>query len=217
MFVFARKAPDATATGQMLRMGALVGALAVAAFVLSPVADAKVRGMSPDIKTERVKISQGEIDKLDSETRALIEELRESSPVAVNYAQRADGVLIFPHVHDTSFLGIGESNAIGVLYTRDEAGKYKKADYYRVERHRVGFAEGQDGRSVVVMFMTAASLETFLSGDAEQEIETVDVNTGEIISGSPDAAVAGFVAHVDGKVEGIEVKDVILERVQIVN
>jgi lipid-binding SYLF domain-containing protein len=217
MFNFRRHDTHDISPNRLGTLSLVFSAIAAAALLFASAADAKIRGMDPAIKQERVKVSQADIDALDAAAEALIEKMRASSPVVVNYAQRADGVLIFPSVKVSGGFLIGEANALGVLYERDAAGAYQKTTYFRGERHRLGLKKAASGRSVIVMFMTLGSLDAFKKGQIDQSVQTIDVATGAIISGDPNDEIAGFVVQASGKVEGLTVGDVIIEPVKILD
>ena len=67
---------------------------------------------------------------------------RAGSPTAVDYADRAYGALLFPDIETESRLLLGETNALGVLYVKDSAGKYQKHSYYQGRRSSMGFQTG---------------------------------------------------------------------------
>ena len=161
-----------------------------------------------------VTAKQADIDMLDKETQALIDQMRAGSPVAVDFAKRAHGVLIFPRVETSAFI-LGETQALGVLYVKDSAGDYQKADYYRGERNSLGFQRGSGTSSRFFMFMTPEALEKFRKGDVETNFMAVDPETGAI-SGDPDSEVAAFVANVTGNVRGASVRGLELAPVEMI-
>jgi lipid-binding SYLF domain-containing protein len=166
----------------------------------------------PDRAT--VSAKQADIDILDNEAQALIDQMRAGSPVAVDFAKRAHGVLIFPRVETSSFI-LGETQALGVLYVKDATGAYHKADYYRGERNSLGFQRGSGTSSRFFMFMTPEALEKFRKGKIETSFMAVDPETGAT-SGDPDSEVAAFVANVTGNVRGASVRGLELAPVEII-
>ena len=110
-----------------------------------------------------VTATQAEIDLLDAETKAVVDALKSSGPVAVEYAERATGVLIFPKVETSAFI-LGATSAMGVLYKKDGDGTYQKAGYYRVERVSLGLQVGTESSSRVFMFMNSDKLQQFEEG-----------------------------------------------------
>jgi hypothetical protein len=166
----------------------------------------------PDRATVTAK--QADIDTLDKETQALIDQMRAGSPVAVDFAKRAHGILIFPRVETSSFI-LGETHALGVLYVKDAAGTYQKADYYRGERNSLGLQRGSETSSRFFMFMTPEALEKFRKGKIETSFMAVDPETGAT-SGDPDSEVAAFVANVTGEVSGPSVRGLELAPVEMI-
>ena len=166
----------------------------------------------PDRATVTAK--QADIDMLDKETQALIDQMRAGSPVSVDFAKRAYGVLIFPRVETSSFI-LGETQALGVLYVKDATGAYQKADYYRGERNSLGLQRGSETSSRFFMFMSPEALEKFRKGKVETSFMAVDPETGAT-SGDPDSEVAAFVANVTGEVRGPSVKGLELAPVEII-
>jgi lipid-binding SYLF domain-containing protein len=161
-----------------------------------------------------VTAKQADIDELDQQTRALIDQMKTDSPVAVDYAERAHGILIFPRVETSSYI-LGETNALGVLYVKDATGAYKKADYYRGERNSLGLQRGSETSSRFFMFMTPEALENFRKGKIETNLLAVDPETGAT-SGDPNAEVAAFIANVEGEVRGPSVRGLELAPVEMI-
>lgn len=149
-----------------------------------------------------VTASKAEIDQLDADTQALVDQLKAGSPTAVDFASRAFGVLIFPRVETSNYFLLGETRALGVLYVKDDAGAYQKAGYYLGERNSLGFVTGSQTSSRVFMFMKQKALEEFIEGDVTVSYMGVDPETGAV-EGQPDADVAVFITNVVGDVDGV--------------
>jgi hypothetical protein len=161
-----------------------------------------------------VTAKRADIDELDKQTQVLIDEMRAGSPVAVDFAKRAHGVLIFPRVETSAFI-LGETQALGVLYEKDATGAYQKADYYRGERNSLGLQRGSETSSRFFMFMTPEALEKFRKGNIETSFMAVDPETGAT-SGDPNSEVAAFVANVTGEVRGPSVRGLELAPVEMI-
>jgi hypothetical protein len=152
-------------------------------------------------KAETVKAEQSDIDTVDAQAQALVDQLRAGSPTAVDYAERAHAALIFPDIQTESRLILGETNALGVLYVKDAAGDYKKQGYYQGRRNSLGLS-GSGSSSRIFMFMTRPALEGFLAGEINAKYMMVNPETGEI-SGDADSDVAAFVTNVKGDPESV--------------
>ncbi|MBK0400113.1 hypothetical protein H0I76_13015 [Limibaculum sp. M0105] len=161
------------------------------------------------------RAKQEEIDQLDADTKALVDQLRAGSPSAVAYAERAHGVLIFPRVETSNYFLLGETKAFGVLYVKDDAGKYEKSGYYFGERNALGFSLGKQTSSRVFMFMKEKTLEEFLAGDVTASYLVVDPETGET-AGEPDADVALFITNVEGDVSEMSFKGLMIVPVSFI-
>lgn len=152
-------------------------------------------------KAETVKAKQADIDTVDAQAQALIDQLRAGSPTAVQYAERAHGGLIFPDIQTESRLILGETNALGVLYVKDASGEYKKHGYYQGRRNSLGLS-GSGSSSRVFMFMTEQALDGFLAGEINAKYMMVNPETGET-SGDADSDIAAFVTNVKGDSESV--------------
>ncbi len=150
-----------------------------------------------------VTATQAEIDQLDAETQAVVDALKSSGPIAVEYAERASGVLIFPNVKTSAFI-LGGTRAMGVLYKKDGDGAYQKAGYYRVERLSIGLQAGTEVSSRVFMFMSSDKLQQFEAGsfvkfNADASFMTVDPETG-VVDGDANADIAEFILNAKGSI-----------------
>jgi hypothetical protein len=152
-------------------------------------------------KAETVKAKQADIDTVDAQAQALVDQLRTGSPTAVEYAERAHGALIFPDIETESRLILGETNALGVLYVKDDSGKYQKQGYYQGRRNSLGLS-GSGSSSRVFMFMTEQALDGFLAGEVNAKYMVVNPETGET-SGDADSDIAAFVTNVKGDPETV--------------
>ncbi len=166
-----------------------------------------------------VTATQAEIDQLDAETQAVVDALKSGSPVAVEYAERASGVLIFPKVETSAFI-LGGTRAMGVLYKKDGDGAYQKAGYYRVERASVGLQAGTEVSSRVFMFMNSDKLQQFEAGsfvkfNADASFMTVDPETG-VVDGDANADIAEFILNAKGSIGILKLQNLHIDPVKIV-
>ena len=168
-----------------------------------------------------VTATQAEIDQLDAETQAVVDALKSSGPVAVEYAERASGVLIFPKVVTSAFI-LGGARAMGVLYTKDGDGAYQKAGYYRAERASVGLQAGTKASSRVFMFMNSDKLQQFGEGKivmpfggVDASFMTVDAETG-VVKGDANADIAEFILNAKGSVGILKLQNLKIGPVKIV-
>ena len=166
-----------------------------------------------------VTATQAEIDQLDAETQAVVDALKSGSPVAVEYAERASGVLIFPKVETSAFI-LGATRAMGVLYKKDGDGAYQKAGYYRVERASIGLQAGSEVSSRVFMFMNSDKLQQFEDGsfvkfNADASFMTVDPETG-VVDGDANADIAEFILNAKGSIGILKLQNLHIDPVKIV-
>lgn len=145
----------------------------------------------------KVAVKKTDIDAVDQSAQAVVDQLKSSSPAAVDYAGRATGALIFPNVESEARLLLGETNALGVLYTKDASGAWQKRGYYQGRRSGLGFGTASGSSSRIFMFMNQESLEDFIAGEVTAKYMKVDPETGEI-AGNADADIAAFITNVKG-------------------
>ncbi len=185
--------------------GALLAAAALSAMLLPGIGAGQEFKTGPMVyglpKAETVKAKQADIDAVDAQAQALVDELRAGSPTAVEYAERAQGALIFPDIQTESRLLLGETNALGVLYVKDASGAYKKQGYYQGRRNSLGLS-GSGSSSRIFMFMTKSALDGFLGGEVTAKYMMVNPDTGEV-SGDADSDIAAFVTNVKGDPESV--------------
>jgi lipid-binding SYLF domain-containing protein len=174
---------------------------------------AQIYGMP---KSEPVRAKKIDIEVVDVQAQALVDQLRAGSPTAVDYADRAYGALIFPDIETESRLVLGETNALGVLYVKDSAGDFQKHGYYQGRRNSLGFGIGESSSSRIFMFMTEEALREFLEGEISATYMRVDAETGEV-SGETDADIAAFITNVDGDLSDLSFKGLFIAPVEIVN
>lgn len=211
-------------SGAKQKPATLFGKIFAAAFLFALIAATPDTAFSageqygiPD--AEEVKATQGEVDELDRETQAIIDILRNGSPTAVEYSERAHGALIFPKVESSSFI-IGGSSALGVLYAKNDGGEYEKAGYWRAERASIGLQVGSSSSSSVFMFMNDGKLEQFRQGKlvkfgADASFMQVDPLTGKI-SGKEDADIAVFTMNQEGSSTNLKMQNLKIDPIKIV-
>ena len=167
-------------------------------------------------KAQPVKAKKIDIEVVDVQAQALVDQLRAGSPTAVDYAERAYGALIFPDIETESRLVLGETNALGVLYVKDSVGDFQKHGYYQGRRNSLGFGIGESSSSRIFMFMTEEALKEFLEGEISATYMRVDPETGEV-SGEADADIAAFITNVEGDESDLSFKGLFIAPVEIVN
>ncbi|MBY8976939.1 hypothetical protein KHP62_14065 [Rhodobacteraceae bacterium NNCM2] len=197
-----------------IRSSAMLASLAASVFVLSVAgsATANIRGLPPE-SSQSITVSRSDVAEVEKSTKALIDSVKESKPVVVEYADKASGVLIFPNIKSASFV-LGESSSLGIFYTRDADNKWQRDEYYGAKKGEIGFGSQTNINSVVLMFMSPEAVTSFVEG-GDLAVEHVDVNTGAVIAGPAGAPVAAFVTDSSGKFEGITLDNVRLEPVVI--
>lgn len=117
---------------------------------------------------------------------------------ARSLANKAYGILIFPSVVKAG-LGIGGEYGEGALHIRG-----RTAGYYNTVSASIGFQLGVQERSIIIMFMTPQSLESFrrkagfkVGVDGSVAIITVGVG-GSIDSNRVASPVIGFILDPKG-------------------
>jgi hypothetical protein len=145
----------------------------------------------------KVTAKKADLDVVDQSAQAVVDQLKSSSPTAVDYARRASGALIFPNVESKARLLLGETNALGVLYTKDASGAWQKQGYYQGRRNGLGFGTASGSSSRIFMFMKQDSLDDFVAGEVTANYVKVDPETGET-AGDADADIAAFITNVKG-------------------
>lgn len=180
---------------------ALLAAAAFAVLLAPATATAQSYATGPQIygvpKAETVKAKAEDIQEVDMQAQALVDQLRAGSPTAVDYATRAKGALIFPNVTSEARLLLGETNALGVLYVKDGSGAWTKHSYYQGRRSGLGFGTATGSSSRLFMFMNDKSLIDFIAGEITAKYMKVDPVTGDIV-GDLDADIAAFITNVRG-------------------
>jgi hypothetical protein len=82
------------------RSGALLAAAALSLILMPGIAVGQDYKTGPMVygvaKAETIKAKQADIDTVDAQAQALVDQLRAGSPTAVDYAERPHGALIFP-------------------------------------------------------------------------------------------------------------------------
>jgi lipid-binding SYLF domain-containing protein len=189
----------------MIGRAALLALLAVAQPAVADAAGIEYPAATPQYSMPEplpFKATRAEIDQLDADTKALVEQLRAGSPTAVELAGRAHGALIFPRVEKSNYFLLGETKALGVLYVRDATGAYAKSGYYFAERNSLGFVAGSETSSRVILFLNPKTLEEFVAGDVTASYRVVNPDTGES-AGDADADVAILITNVEGDARGL--------------
>lgn len=99
---------------------------------------------------------------LDADVSTALDNFKTKIPLAPELAQKAVGILVFPHVLKAGFVfggGVGE----GALQIGGET-----VQYYRTTSLSWGFQLGIQTRTEIVLFMTQDALDRFRSGNGWQ-------------------------------------------------
>jgi lipid-binding SYLF domain-containing protein len=148
-------------------------------------------------------VSAGEIDgKVDAALQRFYAEV----PGARDFAARAKGVLVFPSVVKAGF-GIGGEYGTGALRVDG-----KSVDYYSTTAASIGFQIGAQTHSVILCFMTDASLSGFRKSrgwevGVDGSVAFIDVGAGGSLDTTTAVApVVGFVFGRSGLMANISLE-----------
>lgn len=135
--------------------------------------------------------------EIDVGARATMEKLYLRVRSGYDLASRAAGILVFPQVVKAG-MGIGGEYGEGVLLVRG-----RPVAYYNTISASIGFQLGAQARSVVIMFMTPESLDSFrrkqgwkVGVDGSVTLVTIGAG-GAIDTNTINKPVIGFI--LDGK------------------
>ncbi len=134
--------------------------------------------------------SSQEIDIKVSES---LEAFKEKVNGGGRFLQEAEGVLVFPDVVKAGF-GVGGEYGEGALLIGGET-----VDYYSTAAASIGFQLGAQFKSVVLVFLEKAALESFRNSDGweagvDGSVALVELGAGkDVNSVNFDNPIAGFV------------------------
>ena len=131
--------------------------------------------------------------EIDADAGATMQKLYGRVDGGHDLARRAAGILVFPSVVKAGF-GVGGEYGEGVLLVGN-----RPAAYYNTISASIGFQFGAQARSVVIMFMTPDSLESFrrkqgwkIGVDGSVAIVTLGVG-GAVDTNTISRPVIGFI------------------------
>lgn len=131
--------------------------------------------------------------KIDREVNKTIEVFKEEVNGAEVFLNQAAGYLVFPRVIKVG-IGLGAETGEGAL--RVGGGT---VDYYRTTSGSVGLQLGAQAKSIVIAFMTKASLEKFRNSEGwkvgvDGSVALIDIGAGKTIDSSNiKDPVVGFI------------------------
>jgi lipid-binding SYLF domain-containing protein len=131
--------------------------------------------------------------KIDREVNETIEVFKEEVNGAEVFLNQAAGYLVFPRVIKVG-IGLGAETGEGALRVGG-----RTVDYYRTTSGSVGLQLGAQAKSIVIAFMTQASLEKFRNSQGwkvgvDGSVALIDIGAGKTIdSDNIKDPVVGFI------------------------
>ena len=131
--------------------------------------------------------------RLDEEADKALRVFNEEIDDADLFLKQASGYLVFPKVIKAG-LGLGAETGEGVLRVGGQT-----VDYYRTTSGSIGFQAGAQAKSIVIAFLTQASLDQFRESSGwkvgiDGSIALIDVGIGKTIdTDNVRDPVVGFV------------------------
>lgn len=132
-------------------------------------------------------------NKIDREVKEAVEVFKEEVNGAEVFLNQSAGYLVFPRVIKVG-LGFGAETGEGALIVGGQT-----ADYYRTTSGSFGLQAGAQAKSVVIAFMTPASLEKFRNASGwkagvDGSVALIDLGAGKTIdTNNLKDPVVGFV------------------------
>ena len=132
-------------------------------------------------------------EKIDRESDKALDVFREDVSGSEIFLQQAAGYLVFPRVIKIG-IGIGAETGEGVLRVGGQT-----VDYYRTTSGSIGLQLGAQAKSIVIAFMTKASLKKFRESSGwkvgiDGSIALIDLGAGKTIdSHNVSDPVVGFI------------------------
>lgn len=152
-------------------------------------------------------------EELDADGRITLERFFDSVEGARDLANKATGILVFPSVVKAGF-GFGGEYGEGVLFVRGEENRY-----YNTVSASVGFQFGLQARSVIIMFMNRAALDSFrrmrgwkVGVDGSVAIITVGVG-GSIDTARITSPIVGFIVDPKGLMYNLTLEGTKISRI----
>ncbi len=132
-------------------------------------------------------------EKIDRESDKALDVFRDDVSGSEIFLQQAAGYLVFPRVIKIG-IGIGAETGEGVLRVGGQT-----VDYYRTTSGSIGLQLGAQAKSIVIAFMTKASLKKFRESSGwkvgiDGSIALIDLGAGKTIdSHNVSDPVVGFI------------------------
>ena len=132
-------------------------------------------------------------EKIDRESDKALDVFRDEVSGSEIFLQQAAGYLVFPRVIKIG-IGIGAETGEGVLRVGGQT-----VDYYRTTSGSIGLQLGAQAKSIVIAFMTKASLKKFRESSGwkvgiDGSIALIDLGAGKTIdSHNVSDPVVGFI------------------------
>lgn len=132
-------------------------------------------------------------EKIDRESDKALDVFRDDVSGSEIFLQQAAGYLVFPRVIKIG-IGIGAETGEGVLRVGGQT-----VDYYRTTSGSIGFQLGAQAKSIVIAFMTKASLKKFRDSSGwkvgiDGSVALIDLGAGKTIdSHNVSDPVVGFI------------------------
>ncbi len=132
-------------------------------------------------------------EKIDRESNKALDVFRDEISGSEIFLQQAAGYLVFPRVIKIG-IGIGAETGEGVLRVGGQT-----VDYYRTTSGSIGLQLGAQAKSIVIAFMTKASLKKFRESSGwkvgiDGSIALIDLGAGKTIdSHNVSDPVVGFI------------------------
>ena len=136
--------------------------------------------------------------KIDEEANKALEVFKDEISGSQVFLDQASGYLIFPKVYKAGIV-IGAETGEGALRIGG-----KTVDYYRTTSGSIGFQLGAQAKSVIIVFMTEASLNKFRNSEGwkvgvDGSVALVDVGAGKAIdTNNIKDPVVGFIFGAKG-------------------
>ena len=131
--------------------------------------------------------------RVDEEADRALRVFGEEINGAEVFLRQASGYLVFPRVLKAG-VGIGAETGEGVLRVGGQS-----VDYYRTTSGSIGFQAGAQAKSMVIVFLTPASLEQFRRSNGwkvgvDGSVALIDIGVGKSIDSSNiKNPVVGFI------------------------
>ena len=138
-------------------------------------------------------VSAASAQKIDERANDAIRVFKEDVNGAEMFLNQAAGYLVFPRVIKAG-VGIGAETGEGVLRVSGNT-----VDYYRTTSGSVGFQLGAQAKSIIIAFLTQASLDKFRSSSGwkvgvDGSVALIDLGAGKTIdTDNVKDPVVGFI------------------------